>query len=62
MKDNGHEGLFITVDIHNQDVHSLIDTGSTMSVLHASIFFYKLPNHIQKTFGPLSLQSAYGER
>jgi predicted aspartyl protease len=38
MKGNKNDGLFVNAKIHNTEVHCLIDTGSTMSVLHTTVF------------------------
>lgn len=46
MKNSDHDGLFVTVDICQIPLYCLIDTGSTMSVLHSNIF-KKLPQKIQ---------------
>jgi predicted aspartyl protease len=39
MKGNKNDGLFVNAKIHNTEVHCLIDTGSTMSVLHTTCPF-----------------------
>ena len=46
MKNSDHDGLFVTVDICQIPLYCLIDTGSTMSVLHSNIF-KKLPQKMQ---------------
>jgi hypothetical protein len=38
MKYSNHDGLFATVDICQIPLYCLLDTGSTMSVLHSNIF------------------------
>ena len=46
MKNSDHDGLFVTVDICQIPLYYLLDTGSTMSVLHSNIF-KKLPQKMQ---------------
>ena len=46
MKNSYHDGLFVTVDICQIPLYCLLDTGSTMSVLHSNIF-KKLPQKMQ---------------
>lgn len=46
MKNSDHDGLFVTVDICQIPLYCLLDTGSTMSVLHSNIF-KKLPQKMQ---------------
>ena len=52
LKNSNHDGLFATVDVCHIPLYCLLDTGSTMSVLHSNIF-KKLPQKMQtrlKTF------------
>jgi hypothetical protein len=46
MENSNHDGLFATVDICQIPLYCLLDTGSTMSVLHSNIF-KKLPQKMQ---------------
>lgn len=51
MKGNKNDGLFINAKIHNTEVHCLIDTGSTMSVLHTTVFD-QLPGQLKNQLLP----------
>ena len=51
MKGNKNDGLFVNAKIHNTEVHCLIDTGSTMSVLHTTVFD-QLPGRLKNQLLP----------
>ena len=55
MKGNKNDGLFVNAKIHNTEVHCLIDTGSTMSVLHTTVFD-QLPGRLKKHLLPYHTQ------
>ena len=61
LGDKNHEGLFLTVSLHGSLMHCLIDTGSTMSVLHTKLFD-RLPDQVKKKLIPFhsDLQMANG--
>ena len=46
MENSNHDGQFATVDICQIPLYCLLDTGSTMSVLHSNIF-KRLPQKMQ---------------
>ena len=51
IKNSDHDGLFVTVEICHIPIHCLVDTGSTMRVLHTKIF-KQLPKPIQNKLKP----------
>lgn len=59
MKGNKNDGLFVNAKIHNTEVHCLIDTGSTMSVLHTTVFD-QLPGQLKKTIITIPYTFTYG--
>ena len=51
MKSYKHDGLYVKVEIYQQNVHCLVDTEASMSVLHSKIF-KNLPPHNKNKIQP----------
>ena len=49
MKGNKNDGLFVNAKIHNTEVHCLINTGSTMRVLHTTVLD-QLPGRLKTNY------------
>ena len=38
MKGYNHDGLYVNAEIYQRNLHCLVDTGASMSVLHSKIY------------------------